>query len=81
MPLRPTVVLFPPKGVHQRPAQDAAEGLADAGDPAAVLAGRQRLWANGYRPVAVYSADASVDNPGKRSVGGDWRQRALRKGV
>jgi predicted P-loop ATPase len=45
---------------------------------------RQAYWANGYRPIAIWSPGAcnSTGQPirgaGKRPVGEDWRQRALR---
>jgi predicted P-loop ATPase len=54
-------------------------------DPAAkVLALRQALWANRYRPVGIWSPDAETDKgepipgAGKRPVGLDWREKALR---
>lgn len=43
---------------------------------------RGRLWENSFRPVAVYSYDAThwsgkpIDNAGKRPKGDDWPQRA-----
>jgi hypothetical protein len=49
-----------------------------------VRALRQAYWANGFRPVAVWSPGACditgqpVRGAGKRPQGDDWRQRALR---
>ncbi|MBN8900589.1 MAG: AAA family ATPase, partial [Rhodospirillales bacterium] len=37
---------------------------------------RRRLWANGYRPVAVASVLNMGRSPGKRAVGGEWSDRA-----
>jgi len=39
---------------------------------------RGRLWAAGFRPVAVYSADAGVTGAGKRPRGNCWQHRARR---
>lgn len=44
----------------------------------AVLELRQRLWAMGYRPVAVYGLEARGSSPGKRPSGEDWTGRARR---
>lgn len=37
---------------------------------------RERLWDAGYRPVAVFGINASVNSPGKQPVGDDWQIRA-----
>jgi hypothetical protein len=37
---------------------------------------RARLWAAGFRPVAVYSAASGVIGAGKRPRGDSWQQRA-----
>lgn len=42
----------------------------------AVLELRQRAWAAGYRPVAVYEPEAGGSSPGKRPYGDDWTGRA-----
>jgi putative DNA primase/helicase len=42
----------------------------------AVLDLRQRAWAAGYRPVAVYEPEAGGSSPGKRPYGDDWTGRA-----
>ena len=45
---------------------------------------RQACWANGYRPIAIWSPGACdktgqpIKGAGKRPQGEDWRQRARR---
>jgi hypothetical protein len=39
---------------------------------------RAQLWTAGFRPVAVYNADAGVIGAGKRPRGGSWQHRARR---
>jgi hypothetical protein len=48
------------------------------GEQAKVLALRQRLFASGYRPVAVYNFDAKVNGAGKRPFETEWQIRARR---
>jgi AAA domain/Primase C terminal 2 (PriCT-2)/Bifunctional DNA primase/polymerase, N-terminal len=43
-----------------------------------VSATRLQLWESGYRPVPVVNGDASGPSPGKRPLGDNWRQAALK---
>jgi hypothetical protein len=62
----------------------APAGAAEAGIIDRVRTLRQACWEHGYRPVAVWSPGAETDkgepivSAGKRPVGLDWRQKALR---
>lgn len=38
-----------------------------------IAALRRQLWANGFRPVAVYNADHPCNSPGKQPSGGAWQ--------
>jgi len=53
-------------------------------DAAEILARRQRYWANGYRPLAVWNPDQTLtdrgeplNSPGKQPRGAGWLKRAL----
>jgi AraC-like DNA-binding protein len=46
--------------------------------PKLVARFRRQLWQGGYRPVAIYSANAPVDDAGKRPTGERWQERARR---
>tara|TARA_R110002126_G_scaffold2345_12_gene13532 strand:+ start:1210 stop:3288 length:2079 start_codon:yes stop_codon:yes gene_type:complete len=46
------------------------------GTPQQVFALRQQLWDAGFRPVPIYSPDASHDAAGKAPRGADWGDKA-----
>lgn len=43
-----------------------------------VFAIRSQLWESGFRPVPIVNHDATGPSPGKRPLGKDWRQDALK---
>lgn len=46
--------------------------------PDSVAATRGQLWESGFRPVPIVNFDAPGLSPGKRPLGNDWRQDALK---
>jgi Bifunctional DNA primase/polymerase, N-terminal len=68
----------------QRKGPSTLAGAAEARIIDSVRTLRRACWENGYRPVAIWSHGAENDkgepivSAGKRPVGHDWRQKALR---
>jgi RecA-family ATPase len=43
-----------------------------------IAATRQHLWKAGFRPVPIHNWDAKGPSPGKRPLGDNWRESALK---